>query len=434
MMLPSSPKRPNLFLRIPLVLCGVGIFFLIAQYSRPSEEQVAHMRLQKSVKLFTERKGVAVDRTNRWAQDENAAALGELIFHDARFSSNGEVSCATCHDPARAFTDGAKVAVGVGTGTRNTPTVLGAARQRWQTWDGRADTLWSQAAEPMEAGVEMNFDRVSAVQLVRNDPTLLAAYEAAFGEMPLGLPPVEFAERARPLRLDAAADDLSAAWDALVPSRREAMDAVFSRIVKSLGAFQRTLDAKPSRFDHYAKAIVDRDIEGAKSLSESEARGWIVFHEVAKCDQCHSGTEFTDGEFHNLGLPGADGRLPDDRGRHGAIPKLKVDPFSSAGLFSDDVDGKQATLVRGLKSDPETWGQMRTPSLRNVGRTAPYMHDGRFASLEDVIQFYDTLEGAIALDHHREAVLRPLGLSATQKADLIAFLRSLDSVEPIAAK
>ncbi len=425
-MMPSAPfKRPNLLTRIPLFLCGLGMFYLIAIYSRPTEAQLQHMRLVKSLEPFLERASLPVDRTNRWSDDDRAAAFGKMLFGDVRFSSSGEVSCATCHDPTRSFTDGKRVAVGVGTGTRNTPTVLGSARQRWQTWDGRADTLWSQAAEPMESAVEMNFDRVSAVQLVRADPDLLAAYENAFGAMPLGLPPPDWNQKARPVREGAPADALSLAWDSLVPSRREAIDEVFSRMMKSLGAFQRTLDAQPSRFDQYATAVCARDDAGAKVLTESEARGWIVFHEVAKCDQCHSGVEFTDGEFHNLGLPGADGRLPDDRGRHAAIPKLKSDPFSSAGAFSDDANGKQATLVRGLKSDPESWGQMRTPSLRNVGLTAPYMHDGRFATLEEVVQFYDLLEGAVALDHHRESVLRPLGLSDGEKADLVAFLRAL---------
>lgn len=427
-MTPSvAPKRPNIWLRIPLVLCGAGIFVLIARYSQPSEEQLQRMRLVKSLEPFLERAAVPVDHTNRWSDDARAAAFGEMLFFDPRFSSNGEVSCATCHDPARAFTDGKRVAIGVGTGARNTPTVLGSARQRWQTWDGRADTLWSQAAEPMEAAPEMDFDRLSAVQLVRQDPDLLEAYEAAFGAMPLGLPPVEFAQRARPVREGSSPDALSIAWDALVPSRREAIDEVFSRMTKSLGAFQRTLDADRSRFDIYAKAVCEKDEQGEAALSPAEARGWIVFHEVAKCDQCHSGVEFTDGEFHNLGLPGAAGRLPDDRGRHGAIEKLKHDPFSSAGAFSDDADGKQATLVRGLKSDPETWGQMRTPSLRNVGLTAPYMHDGRFTTLEEVVQFYDLLEGAVALDHHREAVLRPLRLSDAQKSDLVAFLKALNA-------
>lgn len=422
MMIPSAqPKRNSIVMRVLLFVCGVGIFVGVSHITSLSTEKDAQLRLTKSLEPFATRGAIPLDRTNRWADDPKAAAFGSLLFHDLRFSSNAAVSCATCHDPERAFTDGVPLAVGVGTGKRNTPTVLGAARQRWQTWDGRADTLWSQAAEPIEAAAEMNFDRTSAVQLVRNDPTLFAAYSAAFGEMPLGLPPVEFTQRARPLRLGADMDEASIAWDALVPSRRAAIDEVYSRMVKSLGAFQRTLDAKASRFDRHA--------HGDAQLTAAELRGWVLFHEVANCDQCHSGVEFTDGEFHNLGLPGADGRLPDDSGRHGAIPKLKVDPYSSAGAFSDDQDGKQATLVRGLKSDPETWGQMRTPSLRNVARTAPYMHDGRFATLDAVVDFYNTLDGAVALDHHREAVLRPLGLTAEQKADLVAFLRSLDSIE-----
>jgi len=161
-------------------------------------------------------------------------------------------------------------------------------------------------------------------------------------------------------------------------------------------------------------------------ITPAARRGWLLFSGKANCIQCHGGREFTDGEFHNLGLPGPDGRLGGDPGRRGAIARLKADPFSSAGAFSDDRDGPEARLVRSLKDDPETWGQFRTPSLRGVALTAPYMHDGRFASLAEVIAFYDTLEGAIALDHHREAVLQPLGLNAGERADLEAFLVALD--------
>jgi cytochrome c peroxidase len=378
------------------------------------------------------RAAIPPDATNRFADDPQAARLGERLFFDESFSASGTVSCATCHDPARAFTDGERTARGEAFGTRNTPTILGAARRRWFTWDGRADTIWSQAAEPLEQPSEHGFDRTRFATTVRDDPSLRRLHEAACGPLPAALGAVPAGVAARPALAGESQDaPMPQAWRALPPEHRAAIDRVFSDAMKSLGAYQRTLDMPLSRFDRWADAVgtgsVALEDESAGGiLTPAERRGWLLFSGKANCVQCHGGREFTDGEFHNLGLPGPDGRLGGDPGRRGAIARLKADPFSSAGSFSDAPDGAEARLVRSLKDDPEAWGQFRTPSLRGVGLTAPYMHDGRFTTLDEVIAFYDTLEGAIALDHHREAVLQPLGLSADERRDLGAFLLALD--------
>lgn len=374
---------------------------------------------------------IPADPTNRLADRQAAVALGERLFFDESLSASGSVSCATCHDPSHAFTDGERVARGEREGTRNTPTILGAARRRWFTWDGRADTIWSQAAEPIEQPSEHGFDRTRFAAAIRDDPGLRRLWEAACGPLPQALMGVPAGLGARPALLGEPADSaLAVAWSGLEPGQRAAIDAVFSGAMKALGAFQRTLDMPLSSFDRWADAVGQGSVRfddpsAGGIISPAARRGWLLFAGKANCIQCHGGREFTDGEFHNLGLPGPDGRLGGDPGRRGAITRLKADPFSSAGAFSDDPDGPQARLVRSLKDDSETWGQFRTPSLRGVALTAPYMHDGRFAALADVIAFYDTLEGAIALDHHREAVLQPLGLSPEERSDLEAFLVAL---------
>ncbi|MBM4109896.1 MAG: cytochrome-c peroxidase [Phycisphaerae bacterium] len=397
-----------------------------------TEGAAAPLDLPKPLAVHTQaRAPIQPDPTNRLADDANAVALGERLFFDESFSASGTVSCATCHDPQRAFTDGVPVAQGEGLGGRNTPTVLGAARRRWFTWDGRADTIWSQAAAPIEHPAEHGFDRTRLAVTIRDDPGVRRLWETAVGALPKALDAVPVGLAARPAvageRLDAAP---VANWSALAPEQRAAINLVFSVSMKALGAFQRTLDMPLSSFDRWADAVG----RGRVSLDDPEAggiitpaarRGWLLFSGKANCIQCHGGREFTDGEFHNLGLPGPDGRIGGDPGRRKAIAQLKSDPFSSAGEFSDDRDGAEARLVRSLKDDPETWGQFRTPSLRGVALTAPYMHDGRFATLAEVIAFYDTLEGALALDHHREAVLQPLGLSSEERADLEAFLHAL---------
>ncbi|MFZ9689689.1 MAG: cytochrome-c peroxidase [Phycisphaerales bacterium] len=133
------------------------------------------------------RAAVPPDPPNRLADQAEAQRYGERLFFDESFSASGTVSCATCHDPARAFTDGERTARGEGAGARNTPTILGAARRRWFTWDGRADTIWSQAAEPIEQPGEHGFDRTRFATRVRDDPGLRRLHEAACGPLPAAL-------------------------------------------------------------------------------------------------------------------------------------------------------------------------------------------------------------------------------------------------------
>ena len=153
----------------------------------------------KALAVHTQARGpIPADPTNRFADDARAVALGERLFFDASFSASGTVSCATCHDPDRAFTDGQRVARGEGMGTRNTPTILGAARRRWFTWDGRADTIWSQAAEPIEQASEHGFDRTRFAVAIRDDPAVRRLWEAACGSFPAVLDAVPKALAARP--------------------------------------------------------------------------------------------------------------------------------------------------------------------------------------------------------------------------------------------
>ncbi len=139
------------------------------------------------------------DPTNRLADDTMAAEFGHHLFFDPRLSGNGRVSCATCHDPALDFTDGRRVSIGVSENIRNAPTVLNTAYHRWLTWDGRADSLWAQALEPLENDVEMGGDRVAILRTVAADPELSARYESLFGPLP-ELASDRVPEHARPRR------------------------------------------------------------------------------------------------------------------------------------------------------------------------------------------------------------------------------------------
>ena len=358
------------------------------------------------------------DPTNRVADDPDAVRLGHWLFFDERLSGTGTFSCASCHDPAKGFADGLPVAFAVGEGTRHTQSLLNVGHHRWIGWDGRSDSLWSQALRPMEHPAEMAGDRLAIARLFGEDPRLRAAYEGVFGALPVdvsGLP-----EHGRPGKDEA----LAAAWDSIDPETQQAIMEMMANIGKAIAAYQRKLENRDAPFDRYVEALREKTpVDGIMS-PEAEA-GMNLFFGRAECWECHAGPLFSDGEFHNIGIPPRGGGLPRDAGRFMGARIVKADPFNAAGTFSDASEGPWATTVRQTRIDPETWGAFKTPSLRGVEKTAPYMHAGQFQTLEEVIDFYSTLEGAVQLDHHQQEVLQPLNLTGEEARDLAAFLRSM---------
>ena len=388
---------------------------LPAELASLTDEEVARIVRMSPLPALTP------DPSNRVADDPRAAELGHHLFFDTRLSPAG-ISCATCHDPARHFADGRALARGIGDSTRNAPTVVDAARRRWTGWDGKFDSLWSQALSPIENPVEMGSTRERVVAVVREDEELRGLYETCFGPMP----------------------------DAAALAEPEARDLATANILKALGAYQRRLLSEPAPIDRFVAALVtpsepplvappeaparegDATPRGPDpaALSPEALRGLALFVSKAGCHQCHRGASFTDEEFHNLGLPGANGRVADDPARLAALDFLQANPWNTAGRWSDAPSSPKAAVVRGLRRSGELFGQFRTPALRGVARTAPYMHDGRFATLDEVVRFYDTLEGASPVGHHGEQVLEPLGLGEAGRSDLVAFLRSLGTASP----
>ncbi|MCA9284547.1 MAG: c-type cytochrome, partial [Phycisphaerales bacterium] len=367
------------------------------------------------------------DETNRFGDDERAAALGHRLFFDPRLSSSGTVSCATCHDPAQAFTDGRSVAHGVADGTRNTPTILNASLLRWYFWDGRVDTQWAQALVPVENPLEMDFDRVALARVIHDDAALRVAYEAIFGAMPDLSAAGPFPARARP---GAEGDPLNTAWMRMSPTEQEAIDRVFANFGKSMAAYERRLRTGPAPFDRFVEGLRTGDESLQAAIGEDAKRGARLFVGTANCRLCHNGPMLSDGEFHSIGLPPLDGGPLRDQGRYAGAGTLLADPFNATGAFSDDPNGPRAEQVRTLRRSPETWGQFRTPSLREVARTAPYGHQGQIPSLRDFVLHYSTMENAVFPGHHRETILMPLGLSEQEVRDLVAFLETLSGELP----
>ncbi|NEQ48563.1 MAG: hypothetical protein F6K11_00280 [Leptolyngbya sp. SIO3F4] len=362
------------------------------------------------------------DPTNRVADDPNAAAFGRTLFFDPRLSGTGDVSCATCHEPHLGFADRRQLAVGAGESTRHSMSLWNVAYNRWFFWDGRSDTLWGQAVQPIERDVEMDSTRVAAVRLVLGDPELRAAYEGIFGEAPEvdpAWPPTAMPHPTNPDHVE------HVAWMSIDAGDRAVIDETYANIGKSIAAFERTLLSRRAPFDVFVEGIREGDAAKLEALSPAAQRGLQLFIGRAECRSCHLGPNFTDGEFHDIMVPPLGGGMPRDQGRYKGARGLSTDPFNATGPWSDDREGTAAMRTARLVHSPALWGQFKTPTLRNVALSPPYMHQGQFESLDRVIEYYSTLEGAVRMHHHQESVLIPLELTAGEKADLRSFLESL---------
>lgn len=321
-------------------------------------------------------------------------ALGDKLFHDTRFSSTGDVACATCHVAEKLFTDGPlQVSEGIDklTGTRNAPTVTNSVYFTTMFWDGRSPSLEDQALHPFVNPVEMGLaDHEPILAIVRSDPEYIAGFETVFGKT----------------------------GDAVT------MDEV----TKAIAAFERTQVAGNSPFDRWFFGGDEA------ALTTVEKQGYEVFINEGRCVSCHRIEQtqalFTDNRFHNIGVGINDIQKE--------VPKLAGE-FLHAKATLAEVDKKVLTdkrtselgrfaVTRGF----DDLGSFKTPTLRNVALTAPYMHDGSLATLRDVVVHYNnggvTNEGDPVNDFLSGGI-RPLGLSEPQIDQLVAFMEALTSTE-----
>ena len=351
------------------------------------------------------------DPSNAVADEPGAVALGHRLFFDPRFSANGKVACATCHLPDRYFTDGLAVSIGIGPVQRNAMTLVGAAYSPWLFWDGRKDSLWAQATGPLEHPLEHGSNRLQIAHLLSSDRAYRQGYEALFGPLPLRPPE----------RLPADSELASGTASSDIELEDVELEMILANVGKALAAYQRILRPGPSRFDRYAATLASPGREESDSaFSEAERLGLRLFIGKAQCTNCHNGPLLTNNAFHNTGSLSAPGQLP-SRGRIEGVLGLVADPFNCLGAFNDDPQYACAEL-RFMKMGDELLGAHRTPSLRSVSRTSPYMHAGQLDTLEDVVAQYNVARDAMI--GHNEA--EPLDLTGTEKAALVAFLRTLD--------
>ncbi len=328
------------------------------------------------------------DPSNRVSGNPQAIDLGERLFFERRLSADGEQSCSRCHLPERNWTDGEKRARGIAQVDRNTPSLTNVRLQRWFGWDGAHDSLWSQGIRPMLDAKEMGSSEARVAKLLREDADLSCRYRKVFGAP--------------------AAQDEKVLVDA----------------VKAIAAFQETMMSGRSAFDEFRDALGKGDRAGTAKYPESAKRGLSIFVGKGSCNTCHVGPAFTNGEFHDTGIPFfvEPGRV--DPGRRDGIKKLLADRFNLLGPYNDDPRRASATGTRHVVLEHRNFGEFKVPSLRNLALTAPYMHNGRLATLRDVMDHYSNISPD-RLHSDGEAILKPLKLSERESQDLVAFLESL---------
>ncbi len=362
-----------------------------------------------------------LDPSNAFDASGAAAELGKRLFNDPRFSGNQAVSCATCHDPDKQFQDGLPTGRGVGTGARRSMPLMGSAHSPWLFWDGRKDSLWSQALGPLEDAVEHAGNRAQYAHLMQAH--YRADYEAVFQAMPdLSVVPLN----ASPLGTSAE----KAAWAAMDNKARSDVSRVFANMGKAIAAYEKTLSHSESRFDRYVEGAIRRDPKTSQMLTTQEVSGLRTFIGKGQCVSCHNGPLFTDQSFHNTGVPPRDPMSP-DRGRAAAIAQVKADEFNCLGPFSDAKPAQCQELRFLVAGDHALEGAFKTPSLRGVTSRPPYMHAGQFTSIEAVIAHYIKAPAAAVghteLSHggtgHSER--QPIQLSEQEIKDLASFLATL---------
>lgn len=369
---------------------------------------------------------VPPDPTNAVADDPRAAHLGRFLFFDTRLSPSGKVSCATCHEPQLGFADAKPLPTGLGPGHRNAQSLWNVAYNEWFFWDGRADSLWAQATHPIESAIELGGSRLQLAHLIHDDPDLREAYQRIFGALPDLSDAARFPAAGCP---DPSRPKLNATWEAMDWDDRQIVNEIFANVCKSIAAYERRLVSRNAPFDQYVQGLRNDDPDQLHAISDEAKLGLRIFVGKGNCRLCHSGPTFSDKIFHAGLVPPLDGGMPSDSGRYAGVDVIKQNPFSAAGAFNDDPNRHGAARLRGLHRDSHDWGAFKTPTLRNVALSAPYMHQGQLAELEDVARFYSTLDGALDRGLNTEMVLRPLNLSEDEIAALTAFLESLTDVD-----
>lgn len=326
---------------LPLALSIAGLLVLSACSGANRTPLSSHPNTFNG--LFRQSVSQPPTAANRKSEE---VSLGLRLFFEPRLSANNALSCASCHQPGKGFSNGEPNAAGVtgARGRRNVPTIYGLEKYKSFFWDGRANSLEEQALGPIQNPIEMNETLPNALRKLSAMPYYQQKFQQVYGTPP-------------------TADNLA----------------------RAIASFERAIQLQPSRYDRY----LEGDFE---ALSPQEANGLGVFGRQAHCSTCHKGTAFTDNKFHNIGV-GFDRPNPDP--------------------------GRQA-----ISNSPEDYGAFRTPALKQMNLTGPFMHDGSQRTLEEVVDYYDRGGNP---NPNLSNEMNPIGLTPKARAELIAFLKALQA-------
>lgn len=367
--------RFGLFMRIAVIVAALAVTAAVA--ARISASASAE-ELRRIVAHGPWPPVFVPDASNRVSGVPGAIDLGRRLFFDPRMSPSGYMACVSCHQPDRAFTDAKARAHGLADLERNTIALANLRQQRWFGWGGASDSLWMASLRPILDPREFDGSAGSVVRLFRREEELALCYRLVFGNSPFD-------------------DD----------------EATMVNVGKALAAYLETLVTGRTPFDDYRDALERDDRRAAANYPQAARRGLRVFI-GSGCDHCHRGPNFSDGEFHatNISSRGK------DAGRHEDLREWTASRFNLKGHYSDA--GSRTAPTAPDRQRESGRGAFRTPSLRNVAVTAPYLHDGSIETLHDVIRQHAPAVRAGGPHFAGESVL-----AEREVEDLVAFLHTL---------
>jgi cytochrome c peroxidase len=386
---------------------------------------------------------VPPDPTNAYADNPTAATLGQRFYFDKAFAGpiaytpndlgaageTGKVSCASCHvtpwgTDTRSYPN--NYSLGTGWSTRNSPPIANVGFYAWYYWDGRSDSLWQQALLAGENALQQASDRLRIAHVVytKYKADYEGVFGAAFGPLDARFDPADpsaFPPTGKPKSGAAAADG---AWEAIPAADQAIITRVFVNWGKAIAAYERRVVSRNAPWDKF--------VAGDKAaISQDAVRGYKLFVGKAYCVNCHSGPLFSDSKLHNIGVPSHGGVV--DRGRYDTIVKAIGNKFRGDGAWSDDVAAGAARIATqpdyvppdgGVPPDSDL-GLFRTKHLRQISKTGPYMHNGSFQTLEDVMTLYNAGGGDAGVGVLDKAFNAHVPLSADELTWVVEFMKTL---------